>query len=680
MVGDYHKYFLIEAGELLDRMTAAVARVRDGSPEQFEVRNLMRMAHTMKGAAHVVEETQIAGLAHELEDVLDAYTEANTLPSEVLHRVLQIIASLSQLAVKENRPADQPPVPDTSTSASETAGQNSTVRVELQEVQNLMAAINEASTELASLEESTAALATASAAAAAVAQRLRAKGNAVSSVEGQTRRMVEQLSLSLESLERKIALGLQAAARELQQASTTSAQLRLNSIDSVESSLRRAVLTAAEALGKNVTFRMEAHAKRIDAQMLSSLRDPLLHMVRNAVAHGIESPAVRQSVGKSPVGEVRIRCLTEGGTLTFTCEDDGQGIDVQALREVLVQRGVVQRGVAEAETDTELMQRIFTPGVSTTKSADEVSGRGFGMDVVQEAVQRLHGTARVFSTPGRGTRIELRIPLNIYSTPVVECEAGSTRFGVPAESVATVMQFQDRDIVHTEDGRAMAINGRLVTVVKATRLFGEGSTSSRSRKTAVVLHDGRGNVALEVDRVIGTKVVIQKPLPKFARAKTFVGGASIDPRGIPEIVLDPGAIVSAPQLETDVIEAGVRRKPVLVIDDSLTTRTLEQSILETAGYTVEVASSAEEGLQKAMLRDYGLFLVDVEMPGMDGFEFIRSTKRNPALRGVPCVLVTSRNADEDKARGMEAGAADYIVKGDFNQQYLLSRIAELIQK
>jgi two-component system chemotaxis sensor kinase CheA len=561
---------------------------------------------------------------------------------------------------------------------SEPATQASSVRVELGEVHDLMTAIGEASAGLATLQESSAILATAMAAAAAVTQRLRAVDRGGSGTEGQTRRMVEQLALTLESAERKIAAGLGTMEREITQASNIAGQLRLASLDSLEPSLRRAVLTAGEALGKNVSFAMETHAKRIDAQMLSSLRDPLLHIVRNAVAHGIEAPAVRQRQRKPVVGRVRLLCLLRGGTLRFICEDDGQGIDVAALRDLLVQRQVLTRETAAQQSEAEIVQHIFSPGVSTTRVTDAVSGRGVGLDVVREAVQRLHGSAQVASVPGRGTRIELQIPLDLHSTPVIECHAGGRNFSVPTETVSMVVQFGSENVLHGDQGRMLEFEGRLYKLINAATLFGEPAPRSRRRRTAVMIQHEGSAAALEVERVVGTKIVVQKPLPRLVKAASFIGGAAVGPLGTPDIVLDPSALLSVRAGAKEFDEAPTTRRPILVIDDSLTTRTLEQSILETAGYAVEVAASAEEGLQKAAHGSYGLFLVDVEMPGMDGFEFIRTVKSNPELRMVPCILVTSRSAEEDKAKGRDAGAADYVVKGDFNQQYLLSRISELV--
>lgn len=679
MVGDYHKYFQIEAGELLDRMTSGVARLRDNSQESDEVHNLMRTAHTLKGAASVVNENHIAELAHQLEDALVPFTEANALPEDALHSALHLIGELSKsvASATEHEVPEDIELSKLQPAHTESASQASSVRVELAEVHDLMTTLSEASTGLVNLRQSAAVLATASAAAAVAAQRMRSSGrNPMSGAEGQTRRMIEQLALSLETAERRIVFGLDAVEREMLQASGIAGQLRLASLDSLEPGLRRAVLTAGEALGKNVSLLMETHAKRVDAQLLSSLRDSLLHIVRNAVAHGIETPAVRKREGKPPMGIVRLSCHTAAGSLRFVCEDDGEGIDVNALRALLVQQPALSRQDAASQSDEQIMQHIFAAGISTARVTDTVSGRGVGLDVVREALDRLHGTASVSSLRGRGTRIELRIPLDLHSTPVIECEAGHARFSIPTETVATVVKIAPGSMIHGPEGRMLEHGGRLLKLICGAGLFGE-TPRNHPRRIAVVVRDEHGSVALEVDRLVGTKVIVQKPLPKFVKAATYIGGASLDTRGNPEIVLDPSALIGAPPRASESEDISASRKPILVIDDSLTTRTLEQSILETAGYTVDAAVSAEEGLQMASRTQYSLFLVDVEMPGMDGFEFIRTIKRNPELRGIHCILVTSRSAEEDRAKGAQVGAADYIVKGDFNQRYLLSRIGEL---
>jgi two-component system chemotaxis sensor kinase CheA len=268
--------------------------------------------------------------------------------------------------------------------------------------------------------------------------------------------------------------------------------------------------------------------------------------------------------------------------------------------------------------------------------------------------------------------------LDLHSTPVIECEAGRRQFSVPTEAVRLVVKFGLENVFLSEEGRVLDWEGRLLKLINAATLFGEPAPRPRQRRTALIVEHENNTVALEVERVIGTKIVVQKPLPRVVKAANFIGGTGVDAQGTPEIVLDPIALLAVRGKGGESEAFALARKPILVIDDSLTTRMLEQSILETAGHAVEVAGSAEEGLQKAARGGYGLFLVDVEMPGMDGFEFVRTVKRNPELRLVPCILVTSRSAEEDKTKGREAGAADYIVKGDFNQEYLLSRISELM--
>jgi two-component system chemotaxis sensor kinase CheA len=676
MPEDYRKYFQIEATELLDQMTAAVGRLREGNQHANEIHHLMRLAHTLKGAAYVVEENEIGNLGHELEDTLEPRVTTNTLPGEIQHRVFQIIDLLSEsLTSRKNSPvprqppssSPQPKVP------SEVSAESASVRVELAEIQELVTTISEASVALSGLHESLESLGTASATASALTQRLRA------APDGPAERMAEQLALRLQSIDRDLNLRVQAIRREVVGATNIAAQIRLIALDTLEPLLRRTVLTTADSLGKSAQFRMESHGERVDTHLLSTLRGPLLHIVRNAVAHGIEEAAVRIGLGKHASGQITLRCQTDRATLTLVCEDDGAGIDPVALRQKLVREGILPAKKAAEESDAAIVQYIFAPGVSTTLVADSVSGRGFGLDIVRETVQGLHGTWKASSEFGRGTRIELRIPLDLYSTPVITGEAGFTRFSLPFASVKSVLQIGPGDIVYGDGGRSIDFRGELLRLVSAASLFGDPVSHAASRGIAMIVQSEDGAVALQVDRLLGTKVVVRQTLPSYVQPMDFVGGVSLDEFGTPELILDAAGLVETPSSPGAPAQMMLRRN-VLVIDDSLTTRTLEQSILETAGYYVEVAESAEEGLRKAGQQQYDLFLVDIEMPGMNGFEFVATVKANSELQHIPCILVTSKSGEADQERGRRVGAADYIVKGDFNQQYLLSRIAELLPR
>jgi two-component system chemotaxis sensor kinase CheA len=264
----------------------------------------------------------------------------------------------------------------------------------------------------------------------------------------------------------------------------------------------------------------------------------------------------------------------------------------------------------------------------------------------------------------------------------LEVDAGGIVAALPLDSVRQTLRLADHDIARSADKDSIVYEGKVVPFLSLRRALRNNSTDDQKRRfwSAIVLEGPSGVAAIGVDRLLGTANIVVRPLPSLAVAEISVAGASVNAEGDPQLVLDPeGLVVTAHCGRSPVLEAApVERASILVVDDSLTTRMLEQSILESAGYQVEVATSGEEGLEKARAKQYGLFLVDVEMPGMDGFEFVSRTQADARLSTVPSILVTSRSAVEDRRRGEEVGAHAYIVKGEFDQGYLLRKTRELI--
>jgi two-component system chemotaxis sensor kinase CheA len=304
-----------------------------------------------------------------------------------------------------------------------------------------------------------------------------------------------------------------------------------------------------------------------------------------------------------------------------------------------------------------------------------------GLDVVRETAVRLKGEVTVQSEPGRGTVVEICVPTSVSSETALLVEAAETAAAIPLDAVRAALRVSAAAVIRSAHSESIAYDGGMIPLVPLARLLRPAAASAWSTPPiAVVLRAGVQVAAVGVDRLLTTDTVMARPLPALAHASPVVAAAALDADGNPQLLLDPGAVVAAAcgeQPPRPAVERP-RRLPVLVIDDSLTTRMLEQSILESAGYEVEVATSAEEALGKARERRYGAFIVDVEMPGMDGFEFVAHTRADPACRDVPSILVTSRSSSEDRRRGDEVGARAFIVKSQFDQTHLLELIRGLV--
>jgi two-component system chemotaxis sensor kinase CheA len=286
------------------------------------------------------------------------------------------------------------------------------------------------------------------------------------------------------------------------------------------------------------------------------------------------------------------------------------------------------------------------------------------------------------SEPGRGATVEVLVPISIASLQCLIVEAAGALAAIPLDAVRQTLRVRDSEIARSAGSDSILHEGSVIPFWPLDRMLRRPGSASRNHSdwAAVVVQAGDRRVAVGVDRLLGASNIVVRALPGVVEADPVVWGAALDAEGNPQLVLDPGGLVAAAERGGSAAseEAGPRRAPVLVIDDSLTTRMLEQSILESAGYEVELAVSAEEALTKAHDRRYSLFIVDVEMPGMDGFEFVAQTRSDAALLDIPAILVTSRNAVEDRRRGEQVGARAYIVKGEFDQGHLLKVIRTLI--
>jgi two-component system, chemotaxis family, sensor kinase CheA len=318
-----------------------------------------------------------------------------------------------------------------------------------------------------------------------------------------------------------------------------------------------------------------------------------------------------------------------------------------------------------------------------------LSGRGIGLDVVRATLSRLKGQMHLRSEPGRGLSVEVQVPVSVAALQGLVVEAGGARVAIPLDAVKQTLRVRDAEVARSAEGDSILHAGKVIPflpldlTLRHSGGLNFGKRVSPGIWSVVVVQAEERCVALGVERLLGAANIVMRALPGVVEADPVVAGASLDAEGTPQLVLDPAGLVafaarSRGETCNAAAAAHAQRAPVLVIDDSLTTRMLEQSILEAAGYQVELAVSAEEGLIKAHDHRHSLFIVDVEMPGMDGFGFVAQTRADPVLRDIPAILVTSRDAVDDRLRGQQVGASAYVIKGEFDQMQLLQTIRTLI--
>jgi two-component system chemotaxis sensor kinase CheA len=690
VAADPYKYFRIEARELLEGLSRGILEFDKGLWDRERIGRLLRLAHTLKGASRVVRLAGVAEDAHAIEELLAPYREGQRpVPEQEVSGLLRLldtigarVRAIETAVVDAKAPAAPGPPPDEPLE---------TVRVEVHEMDSLLDSVTEATVQVNVLRRDTSAIEGAARLANLLVDALGPRrvgepdGVDARGALAKARSLAEELERSLDRVQRSVSVAVAQASSELLQARDAATRLRLVPVASLFGPLERAARDAAQSLQKKVTFHAAGGETRLDAHVIRVLRDALVQLVRNAVAHGIEAASERTATGKAPEGRVEIEVERRGDRVAFRCRDDGLGMDVVALRRAAVSRGRLSASQANALDLNGVFGLILKGGLTTTRTVTEVSGRGIGLDVVREAAARLKGEVTVKSERGRGTTIEICVPVSLLSLSVLVVDAGGTAASMPLDSVRRTLRLADSDIARSAEGDSIVHEGKVIPFVPlsaALRKQGPQTRGQRGQRfsTAVVVQSGIALAAVAVDRLIGTADVVVRPIPSEADADPIVSGASLDAEGNPQLVLHPAGIVAAAwarRAERSTSEA-VSLRPILVIDDSLTTRMLEQSILESAGYEVTLAASAEEALVKTAEQAYGLFIVDVEMPGMNGFEFVARTRADPALKETPAILVTSRSSDEDRRRGREAGARAYIVKGEFDQGDLLRAIRQLL--
>jgi two-component system chemotaxis sensor kinase CheA len=470
--------------------------------------------------------------------------------------------------------------------------------------------------------------------------------------------------------------------------------IRLLPAGTVFMPLERLVRDLSRETGKEASLALSGTDTEIDRRILDGLRDPLMHMVRNAIDHGIELGHERQQAGKPASGTLRLTATQRGDRVQITIEDDGRGLDVEAIRETALRRKVLSAERAEQMDEAGLIELIFMPAFSTSTTVSEISGRGVGMDVVREHVNRLGGDIAVRTSAGAGTCFTITVPLTLATTRVLLVEDGGQTYAVPSSSIERTGRVRAADLHRLEGRRAMQLDGRAVPIVELADVLQRSDartagTAADEWRPFVLLPHGDRAVALLADRLIDETEVVVKALGAPLARVRHVGGAAVLGTGAVVVILNPsdliksalGNVEASPRARANDVAAThavAARRHVLVVDDSVMTRTLERTILETAGYSVVVAADGVQALDLLNEHQIDIIVSDVEMPRMDGFALTAAVRQDERWPHLPVVLVTSLEAPEQVERGAAAGADAYIVKGRFDQNDLLQTIGRLL--
>ncbi len=711
---EYQRLFQIyreECDEHIQKLNDGLLAL-ERQPQQAPIDEILRSAHSLKGASRMMGFNNLETLAHYLETLL---TQLNRGEKEVsppmidaLYRdidaVTQALGALVegaeppaidaliedlQVAAGE-KPAAEPVqthpsrktkvrVPaggERSPASRDGAATLSSIRVQTDRLDNLM---NQAGELLVTKIEAL--------------DNLRQIEDTLDSLEEWRRRLAREThSPSFRRIER---VG-DDLSRALQRLSDNTRRLELL-VDGVHEGVRdlrllplstilepffRMVRDLSRDLGKQVDLVLEGTSTRLDKKILEELREPLIHLVRNSVDHGIEPPEERERKGKPACGKLTISARQEGTKILVMVKDDGKGLDPRVIAETAVKKALASAEEIQRWPDDEVLDLIFQPGFSTAAGLTEISGRGIGLDVVVERIEKLKGSIATESKPGEGVTFTLSLPLTLTTTHALLFQSGGDIFCLPTDALEKTLLLSPDDITHIEGKATVVIDGTPLAFAWLADVLNLPKIDAGKNGTlaALLLRGAKGRVVFGVEALLGEDEIVVKALGKFFGHLPQLTGGTILGKGEIALILNPNDLLrsvshqtkASPALPVRAIAPGApAKKRVLVVEDSLTTRTLEKNILEAAGFDVTTAVDGEDALIKLYEKTFDIVVSDVQMPRLDGFALTERIKKDQRFKDLPVILVTALQTDADKKRGIEAGADAYLTKAVFDQKRFL---------
>ncbi len=454
----------------------------------------------------------------------------------------------------------------------------------------------------------------------------------------------------------------------------------------------RMVRDVARELGKAAHLVIVGKSTEVDRDILEKLEAPLNHLLRNAVDHGIETPEERTAAGKPAESTIRIEAKHLAGMLSITVSDDGPGIDLDKLRETVVAKKLADRELADRLNESELLDFLFLPGFSTSEKVTRLSGRGVGLDVVQSMVHQVGGMVRATTEQGSGTTFHLQLPITLSVLRTLLVEICGDPYAFPLARIDRVLMLGSDQVEVLEDRQYFMMDGENIGLISAHQVLElPGANGHGEDLPVLVLSDRFHRYGLVVDRFLGERDLAVRPLdPRLGKVKD-ISAATLMEDGTPVLIVDVDDLI----LSVDNLLSGTRlrkvtgaaetgetelKKRVLVVDDSITVREVERKLLENHGYEVDVAVDGMEGWNAVRTGRYDLVISDLDMPRMNGIEFVTRIKQDPQLKTLPVMIVSYKDREEDRLAGLEAGANYYFTKGGFHDEALLGAVIDLIGK
>ena len=688
----------------------------------------MREAHSLKGDSRSTGVTSVETIAHAIEDVLtsiqDHVLELDAALSDRLYQGLDAMGQLvweavtgeaanidtTQLigALRERVPLTTSPEESLAVTPSPTlsvssqtlsaslAGEGSaqqldSVRVQTRDLDALMAQAEDLAVtriQIAQTSIQTEQLITLWEEWKTQKQKPQALELAAASYEERLESLITSLRTTVQANSSK----LEIVAEDLRDRVR---KLQLLPIASLFQPLPRLVRDLTRQQAKTVDLILEGEETKADKRLLEGIKDSLMHLVRNAIDHGIESLEERAMMGKSPTATLRVKAYQTALSLVIEITDDGQGLDIAKIKRTAVRRGLYRAEDLETMSISQIQRLVLAPGFSTRSFITEISGRGVGLDVLRTQVERLKGSIQIESTPGEGCTFRLQLSTALSTANVVLVDIRGMTFALPIEFLQmTVLVSADQ--ITTVDGQdTIDLNGESIPVADLADILelenspiyswaAQSQSRKNDRRPCVLLKIGDDQAGFFVDRLIAQQEVVSKPLnPLLKRVRNVTAATTLGTGDICMILNPPDLLKSLQRQSLSATLAPMKqtrqRKPIiLLVEDSPPVRIQEKRLFEGAGYDVVTATNGLEGYNKLKANEFDAVVSDVEMPYLDGFSLVAKIREHSVYEDLPIILVTTLDSDEDRKRGADAGANAYIVKGKFNQEVLLGTLERLI--
>jgi two-component system chemotaxis sensor kinase CheA len=722
--------FQAEHAEHLEQIRSLLALL-ENVPEAkgtTELDEAFRRAHSLKGAARAVDLQPVEGLARGLETIFSRVREGTLQLDRKMARVVHQVLDSSEdclVAFRENRAPEEPA--GALRAIDELLGVQAVV-VEgrsAPEPEPALPAPSFQPTEMVRLPgenldrlvRSTGQIQAESQRQKTVTEELVALGRLIAEIESEYRRFrkasaeplrrlagtpefssltrhigfTEQKVRSLASQSRKVRLLQQRSAWNMhgsvEQLQRDVWSARMAPAEDLFEGFRKMVRDLARDEQKEIDFRLSGSGVRADRMVLQALKDPVMHLLRNSISHGIERPRERERKGKSPVGSLTLHIDSQRGRLVIQVEDDGRGVDFQTVAKLAAERGFLSQSASVTASPQELERIIFQPGFSTSPTVTDLSGRGMGLSVVYETVRRLQGEVNLRQKEGPGASILLSVPLSVSTCHLLLVSSQGQTFGVPTHAIERLYRIRFEQVQTMEGKPVVTLEGRQVVLYSLAHLLriGDGTPSFKGDILPVMLlKAGARRAAILVDKFLGERDALIQELGMPCPPTGNVSGGVVQREGAVFVVLNPAGLVETCTHSNPPVLKSAKQDPeatvfsILVVDDSITTRTLEKSILEAHGYRVRVAVDGLEALQLLRAEKADLIITDIQMPRMDGFGLLSALKADKQLDRIPVIIVSSVEQAEDQQRGLILGADAYVVKRKFDQKELLDAIEQIL--